>query len=203
MNYRKHIFPIPVESHLKQRLCYGDDFYGVIYLVDFGDKVYVGQCSKNLKERFRQHKKDKKCNKLYNAYQKYKKPLMSSVIDYADNQEDLDKKEVMYIEKFSSIKNGYNIRGGGRNGTISEETKEKLRILNTGKVISKETREKIQNSLKKQSRPVVGTKEDGSCIEFVSINAAAKKLGADSGTISKICNGIKTHRHKGFFWRFK
>ena len=61
--------------------------------------------------------------------------------------EDLDKKEIEYIDKYNSqIPNGMNIKLGGSSGKHHEETKEKISNSLRGRIVSNETREKLSKS---------------------------------------------------------
>ena len=89
------------------------------------DKVYIGQTSQSVEERFAQHKKpstfkQRGTYKLYNAMAKYGKDAF-----YVETLEsnipitDIDEKEKYYIELYNSFYNGYNSTKGGDGKTIS------------------------------------------------------------------------------------
>lgn len=61
--------------------------------------------------------------------------------------EDLDIKEIEYIEKYNSqIPYGMNIKLGGSSGKHHEETKEKISNSLKGKIVSDETKQKLSQS---------------------------------------------------------
>lgn len=144
-----------------------NSFSGRIYLVTclVNDKVYVGQTSRSLERRWAGHVKKSRNprNHFHLAIQKYGKEnfkieeLESFV---APSKEELkvflDRAERSYIEKYNSLHSGYNSTVGGE-GTLgfrfSDESKEKLRRLNSGennynfgKHLSDETKEKIRKA---------------------------------------------------------
>ena len=75
-----------------------------------------------------------------------------SIIDTASNLDDLNKKEIYYINKHNTTdKNfGYNIEEGGKNATPSIYTLEKMSKSQQGRITSNETKIKISISRKGQ-----------------------------------------------------
>lgn len=101
-------------------------------------KVYIGQTTdrRGIMKRYADHK-----NYSVNVNSpNYNKPLPSAirkyginnfkleVIDVADTIEELNKKEMYYIEKYGSLinRNGYNIREGGNNTTLTKDIRDKM-----------------------------------------------------------------------------
>jgi group I intron endonuclease len=74
----------------------------------------------------------------------------------AHTQEIADHWECHFIERYDTIKNGYNIRGGGSRGRISESTREKLRQKAIGRVPSEETRKKLSVAGSGERNPFYG-----------------------------------------------
>lgn len=102
--------------------------YGTIYIIcnTINDKVYIGQTTLDIESRFKQHIKKSTLKsrkyKLYNAMRKYgvEKFYIGKVesnipIEYLDN------KEIYYIEKYNSFKNGYNSTKGGDGRVINKK----------------------------------------------------------------------------------
>ena len=98
----------------------------IIYkLISPSGKIYIGQTKTNLDKRFNQHltswkkwttNKSKKgvCTKLFYGFDSYNPESWTKEIIYeTESKEDLDEKEIYFIELFDSIKNGYNITKGG------------------------------------------------------------------------------------------
>ena len=88
---------------------------GIIYIITnkVNSKVYIGQTRKSLSERMRHHfSRYETCKKLKEAIEQYSKEnFLYSVLELVPYSE-LNDKETFYIEKYNSIKNGYNIKKG-------------------------------------------------------------------------------------------
>lgn len=115
--------------------------YGIIYKITntINNKVYIGQTTKErgfldryphkgngIERVYKYHKRNKDSNQGYNehlfrAIEKYGMDVFEviEVFDYAYTQQELDEKEIYYINKFDSYNNGYNntLGGGGKLGT--------------------------------------------------------------------------------------
>ena len=91
-------------------------------------KIYVGQTIQVLEDRWRQHKKiGSNCRYLKRAFNKYGIDNFEFNIICICFDEDLDKYEIQYMEKYNSmVPNGYNLRKGGNSGKHHEETKRKI-----------------------------------------------------------------------------
>lgn len=93
-------------------------------------KWYVGQ-STDILSRWDRAYKGMRCqnqHKIYRALKKYGYNGFDKIILEECGVEQLNDREVYWSEYYDSINNGYNLRvGGGRNGALSFETKEKLR----------------------------------------------------------------------------
>lgn len=144
-----------------------NSFSGRIYLVTclVNGKVYVGQTSRSLERRWAGHVKKSRRprNHFHSAIQKYgaENFKIEELASYKASSKIelktfLDDAERSYIEKYNSLYEGYNSTVGGE-GTLgfrfSEESKEKLRRLNSGennynfgKHLSDETKEKIRKA---------------------------------------------------------
>lgn len=105
-------------------------------------KIYVGQTSKTIEERFEEHIYNSKCSdinhrKLYMAIQKYGiKNFYVEEIDRAVTKEDANYKEEFYIECYNSFHKGYNANTGGDCGSANRKRvfqidKSTLNIINT------------------------------------------------------------------------
>ena len=119
----------------------------IIYLATSpSGKHYVGQTVRELSWRWGQHRnKTSKTNThMGAALRKYPAAEWNvRVIWRCDSQEMLDLME----EHFIDVLGDYNMAPGGRSGSPSEETREKLRIAQTGKKASAETRAKLSAAL--------------------------------------------------------
>ena len=95
-----------------------------VYIIEnnITDKVYIGITSKSTEFRWKGHlKRLRKGNHrgycLYNAMSKYGVDNFSiRLIDISNSWEESCDKEKMYIQKYDSMKNGYNMTLGGEGG---------------------------------------------------------------------------------------
>ena len=118
---------------------------GAVYCIENleNGKKYIGQTTRDLVERFREHFGNSGTSvspKLKNAIKKYGKDCfcMEVIWEKDDcNQDDLDTKEIQLIEELNTLHpNGYNLTKGGSGGRHSDETK---------KLLSKISREMWEN----------------------------------------------------------
>ena len=93
---------------------------GYIYIIKnyCNEKVYIGQTTYSIQERFKQHIKattikKKGTFKLYKAITKYGKENFYIELLEETTPDKLNEREIYYIEKFDSYKNGYNSTIGG------------------------------------------------------------------------------------------
>ncbi|MGN0805027.1 MAG: NUMOD3 domain-containing DNA-binding protein, partial [Candidatus Coproplasma sp.] len=75
-------------------------------------------------------------------------------------KEQAEEKEIELIAEYNSADRvfGYNIEFGGFANTVSEETKQKLRTINTGKHLSDETKAKLSERFSGINHPNYGLK---------------------------------------------
>ena len=94
--------------------------YSITNIVN--NKIYIGQ-SRDIKKRWKDHKRYTSNSKISKAIFKY--GIVNFIFEILEccEQSELNDKEVFYIEKFDSIKTGYNIREGGNNGNLHDRTK--------------------------------------------------------------------------------
>ena len=174
-----------------------------IYLLTnkLNNKKYVGQTWEGIVIRWQKHcaPSNTGCVKLHNAIMKYGRDnFYYEVLVFCSTQESADYWECYFIEKFDTIYNGYNIRGGGSRGIISEETKQKISKANTGKIrsdqsrknmskgqigkkYSKERNEKISNSLKGKPGRRLGKKNSKEHNEALLLS----RIGKPGGMLGK------------------
>lgn len=132
----------------------------IIYKCNFPNgKIYIGQTSRDFKLRKREHKSDSrnKNNIRYNSpfYRAIRKHgwdnLIWEIIDYANSLDELNSKEIYWIEYYNSYvnldnSNGYNSNLGGSSNfgyKVKEETKEKIRNAGLGE---KNSNSKLTNN---------------------------------------------------------
>jgi len=168
---------------------------GVIYCyhcIPTGKK-YVGQ-TVDENGRKKKHLSDSKVQdlKFYRAVRKYGwENFIYGVIDEF-NENVLNEREIFYIEKYDSFKNGYNSTSGGeglRGYKFTQETRELLSKLKkgkpinhgksvsaglTGRKLSKEHSEKIQKVLKENKLGIFSLSHE-------ELSLAGKKGGKIGG----------------------
>ena len=148
--------------------------YGFIYKIVFPNgKHYIGQTKRLLKHRQKEHRYDAKkgdTRYLYNALRKYdmEDTLELVEIDTADNQEELDEKEIGYILSYNSFDReyGYNgtLGGAGTNGYVYTE-EDNRKNSEAKKKYYEETpgaREKNSEAIRKYYEETPGAREKNS-----------------------------------------
>lgn len=99
------------------------------YTNKINNKIYIGQTCKSLEERAQKGRNYKGSRHFYNAIQKYGWDNFTVEI-LEDNLtcEEANEREVFYIALYNStdIRIGYNLREGGLNSAVSEETRKKI-----------------------------------------------------------------------------
>jgi group I intron endonuclease len=193
---------------------------------------YIGQTIQDLYERWKQHKKkNSNCVYLKAAFSKYGIENFDFKLICIGFDNDLNKLEIFYINKYNSVSpNGYNLRLGGNNGgKHSEETKRKIseslkKTLNSnnnkkvGKPHTEETKIKLSNISKGRKHKIetieklrlINTKHkvvqldmSGNVINvFFNTVEAAKALNTTKNNICRACNG-KIKSSKGFLFRYE
>lgn len=116
-------------------------------------KVYIGITGRKPEDRWENgHGYDRHQTIMKNAIQKYGWDNIQHEILYTDlTQEEAEQKEIELIAFYKSNQReyGYNIANGGSlSGKHSEETKDKLRKINTGKHHTEEARKKMSEAKK-------------------------------------------------------
>ena len=113
-------------------------------------KKYIGQTC-DVIDRWRCNGKNYFSSlKFFNAIKKYGWDNFEHVILYENlTLEEANKVEAELIEKYNTIENGYNIKPGGENSTMSEESKKKMsETLKRGYIEHPERKEKISKAKK-------------------------------------------------------
>lgn len=111
-------------------------YTGYIYKIvnDINNKVYIGQTTRNIEERWKEHVQNIKYKKyhLYLAMNKY--GVENFNVEFLDKAKsntfddlliDLDIKEKHWIGYYNSFNDGYNETSGGRNARLLYDTKSK------------------------------------------------------------------------------
>lgn len=102
---------------------------GTIYIIKnkVNKKVYIGQTTININERFKQHMKNSTINsknqKFYIAIKKYgKENFYIEALENNIDENKLNEKEIYYIDKYKSFFNGYNSTKGGKGRIINKKS---------------------------------------------------------------------------------
>lgn len=148
-------------------------------------KVYIGKSDIDPVVRWGNGTRYRSCRKFYYAIKKYGWDGFTHEI-LIDNltKEQASDYEKLFISMYDSIKNGYNISGGGDGGN--------------GIFGGMATAEKMR-------RPICQYTIDGKLVaEYEGVNAAAKLLYGKKrdSSICQVCNGIGGSAH-GYVWRYK
>ena len=102
---------------------------GLIYIIknSINNKVYIGQTTLSMEDRWKTHlkpsvSKQRGSYKIYNAMNKYgKENFYCELLEENIPVEELNDREIYYIEKYNSFENGYNSTKGGDGRFINKE----------------------------------------------------------------------------------
>lgn len=194
--------------HKKEVICIiinGVYVFGIIYKITntANGKSYIGQTKhkrgfkgryyhtgKNNVERvYYYHKRMKELGDYYNDYllksmEKYGLDHFEvcEVLDTANSQEELDEKEIYYIEKYDSFRNGYNATSGGNGNKGVAQPKGK------------------DNEL---SMPICQLTLNGKFVkEWGSLGEIRRNTDYNVPNIVQTCRGINTKAYN-FLWVYK
>jgi len=120
---------------------------GYIYILTSpSGKSYIGQTTRPIEERFKKHQQYSKCTAIYRAMKKYGWDNFKK--DYYEcPDEDLNFDEELLIREMGTMApDGYNLKGGGNNAKMSEETKQRMSESQHGKTMSEESKQKMSEA---------------------------------------------------------
>lgn len=146
---------------------------GYIYkITNPSGRIYIGQTI-HIKKRYGAYKGEYDMGqpKIYNSIKKYSMDKHSFEIVYECPKELLDYVESAYIRYYNSVKEGLNCKEGGSRSPMTVETIakrsaktkgrkrsvefcEKMREINTGKIMSQESKDKMSKSRKGKKKPL-------------------------------------------------
>ena len=95
-----------------------------IYIItnNVNGKQYVGKTTNDCHIRFEQHKKSSHDNLLTRAFKKYgKENFVVEKVCECSSKDELNIKEIEYIEKYDTYNNGYNMTLGGEGGDCGNQ----------------------------------------------------------------------------------
>ena len=195
-------------------------------------KVYIGQTCQKPEYRWNNGRGYKTSPFIFNAINKYGwDSIQHEVLFTGLDQLNADIIEEDLIYYYRQIGKSYNLANGGsvnRGWKMSEEAKEKLRIINTGRTLSDEAKEKIRLSKLGENNPNYGkspSKETRQKISKALKGKGAKRvkqIDPESGEVVKIWDsqieacefyngnpGLisdairRNSLTKGYYWRFE
>lgn len=201
---------------------------GEIYVITnkINEKKYVGQTSYTTKIRWQQHVQDiwRYDYPLYRALRKYGVENFEIECLEECRNEELNTREIYYIEKYDAYTSGYNCTLGGEGRKIEFDKEEVIRLWTLGYSISHVSNtvgiypEAIRLFLYSQGiskeevlKRSYTYKQKKTCqIDYHSreivrvhdsVVAAANFLGGDRSSVSAVCFGTIPFAY-GFVWRF-
>lgn len=118
-----------------------------VHINKINGKIYIGQTGQeNVKDRWDSGWGYKQCVAFNNAINKYGWNNFQHIVlidRLTLEMANIIEEELIKKYKSTNSKYGYNIRPGGENSTLSEESKEKIRQKALGRKASEETKQKI------------------------------------------------------------
>lgn len=193
---------------------------GIYKITSPTGKVYIGQ-SLNVKSRFTRYMKlsCKAQTKIYNSLVKYGPENHTFEILHECRKEDLNKAEIEYIKHYNALSREYglNLKEGGFNGNLSEETKDRIRQKAIGRKVSEETKIKmskvrlgmklpqehkdnLKKALLKRCKQVIMKINENEEIIFDTLTEAARSLGFSQQSMWRALSQNKLY--KGLEFRY-
>lgn len=185
--------------------------HGIIYLLTnkTTNEKYVGQTTRDMKERLSDHVTEKRNRHVSNAIRKY--GLDSFKVDElcsCKNQHDLNEMEKYFVEHFRTLyPNGYNHRAGGnQNGICSTELRKKIseakmgvpNLKRRGEIRTQEQRLKISKGL--GGKRIIAENLDTKEIKIYNTAHETRNDGHNPSNVVSICKQRRTHSKR---WTFK
>jgi group I intron endonuclease len=161
-------------------------------------KIYIGQTNRSIKTRLREHRTGKiGCRAIYNAIQKYGWDNFEKDW-YECPNEDLNFDEDLLVSEMGTLSpDGYNLReGGGANGKLSEETKQKLREVQLGKTHTDETKQKMSEAHRGKKHHMYGKKHTEETRQKISKARLGNILSDETKEKIRIARNGKTRPGK-------
>lgn len=191
---------------------------GYIYKIEnqLNHHVYIGQTSRTIEQRWREHlnKKNEGCSALQRAFKKY--GISNFTVEMIEECDDkvLNDREIWWIKYYDSYYNGYNLTLGGEQG-FKYDSEEIVKTYINTKSISKvckivgcshntviNTLEKYGIKREQWEIKVQAINPENLKVEqeFETLTEAAKAFNGNAGTISAALNGKRKTAY-GYFWK--
>ena len=179
-------------------------------------KIYVGQTTRTLPQRWAEHKRGKdRCSVLNAAIKKHGfQNFGREVLQVCSSQDELNKQEVFWISELSANKRGvgYNMSLGGKHAPLTENARLKLSLAKKGVKKSPETIARMRVAAKKRGvSPITRQRfKEVCCVpircvstgcEFPSIIAASRETGCHPISIRMVSMNKKSST-KGLVFEF-
>ena len=203
------------------------EIYKITNLIN--NKIYIGQTTRNMKERMSEHIRHHKIPIDKDIFKYGINNFKIEVIDTANNQKELDEKEIKYIHEYDCmIPKGYNLTLGGRTTKgykHTQEAKKKMSIekskaytgngnpffgkkhTDKSKVKMSEKRKGMKHLTEEQINRLRASHVTVKviCIEtgeiFNSIKEASEKYNIFATHITRVCKG-KKKSCGGYHWKY-
>jgi len=173
---------------------------GYIYkLTSPSGKSYIGQTIRPIEKRLEEHRtgESKRCRAIYNAIKEYGWENFEKEWNEVPD-DDLNFYEEMLVALLGTLSPcGYNLREGGGNGKMSEETKKKISVAQIGKTHTEESKRKHSESIKGDKHHNYGKTLSEEHKQKLSEAHLGKTLSDENKRkISEAMKGEKNHRSK-------
>lgn len=202
--------------------------YIIVYKITckINNKIYIGQTNETIEKRFKRHmgyQKDEHDTKFYRAVRKYgTENFYIEEIDRATTQEELDEKELYWINKLDAVNNGYNtkaVKGKCGGDTLSNHPNKKAisEKIRQSKIGDKNPM-RINGGLKGERNGMYGKRGANvpSARRCVAINKDTKEvLEFDTlldiknyfnvttlGMVTMRCQGKTKSPYKGYYFKY-
>jgi group I intron endonuclease len=204
---------------------------GIIYCIHnlTTNKKYIGQTVEKLQRRVLRHFRTINETKISRAIQKYSKyNFVYGIVEEVEDANLLDVREQYWIKFYDTVENGFNIKEGGKcargfkqsqssiekrrqkliGKSLSAEHKQKISKAHMGKVLSKETvdkmiayrtgrnltencKEKISRSHSKNTYEL--TNKDGTTLIIKNLSKFCKENNLHQSAFVRIMNGERKY----------
>jgi group I intron endonuclease len=175
---------------------------GYIYILTSpSGKSYIGQTIRSIEKRFKAHQKERsRCMAIYNAIQKYGWENFEKDW-YECPDEDLNFDEELLVREMGTLSpGGYNLKEGGGNCKLSEETKQKMSEAHLGTYRDKETKLKMSEAQRGDKNHMFGkTTSEKTRQKQSEANLGKVQSDETKKKISEAQLGEKNHSSKSVY----